>query len=151
MHDLLVVALGSPLLIGVYDAEGRRVESIESQEKSSDALPEICAELLERYAFRGLYYAKGPGSFMSIKIAYIFLRTLSITREIPMFAADAFYFNANAPVKAVGKLCFVKNSNGIETRLFEEVPPQRFTLPERLNPEDFETDTAPYYGIGAVG
>ncbi len=150
MRDLLVIALGSPLLVGVYE-EGRLVERVESDEKSSDALPAICAELGERYDFDRLAYAKGPGSFMSIKVAYIFLKTLSIAKGVPLLATDAFYFNENAPIKAVGKLCFVKTSEGIVTRMFEEVPLNRFRLPEHLALEDFDTDTAPYYGIGAVG
>ncbi len=150
MHDLVVVALSSPLLIGVYK-DGRLVERIESEEKTSEVLPSLCEGLLKRYDFGHMVYAKGPGSFMAIKISYIFLKTLSIARNIPLLATDAFYFNENSPIKAVGKLCFVKTTQGIETRMFNEVPLNRFRLPEHLNIEDFDTDTAPYYGIGAVG
>ena len=106
---------------------------------------------MKRYDFGHLIYARGPGSFMAIKISYIFLKTIAITKNIPLLATDAFYFNENTPIKAVGKLCFVKTSQGIETQLFNEVPLNRFRLPEQLVLEDFDTDTAPYYGIGAVG
>lgn len=150
MHDLVVIALSSPVLVGVYK-DGTLVEAIESTEKSSEILPSICKELMRRYEFSHLVYAKGPGSFMAIKVAYIFLKTLSITKNIPLLATDAFYFNENSPVKAVGKLCFVKTTSGITTQMFDEVPSNRFRLPEHLKLEDFETDTAPYYGIGAVG
>lgn len=150
MHDLVVVALSSPLLIGVYE-EGRLIEQIESEAKSSEVLPSLCESLLGRYDFSHLIYARGPGSFMAIKISYIFLKTLSIARNIPLLATDAFYFNENRPIKAVGKLCFVKTTQGIETQMFSEVPLNRFRLPEHLILEDFETDAAPYYGIGAVG
>jgi tRNA A37 threonylcarbamoyladenosine modification protein TsaB len=150
MHDLVVVALSSPLLIGVYK-DGRLIERVESEEKSSEVLPSLCESLMKRYDFAHLVYAKGPGSFMAIKVSYIFLKTLSITKNIPLLATDAFYFNENTPIKAVGKLCFVKTTEGIETQLFNEVPLNRFRLPEELELDDFDTDTAPYYGIGAVG
>jgi tRNA A37 threonylcarbamoyladenosine modification protein TsaB len=150
MHDLVVIALSSPLLIGVYK-DGLLVEAVESTEKSSEILPSICEELMERYEFSHMVYAKGPGSFMAIKVGYIFLKTLSIAKNIPLLATDAFYFNENQPIKAVGKLCFVKIAQEIKTQVFNEVPLNRFRLPERLVLEDFETDTAPYYGIGAVG
>jgi tRNA A37 threonylcarbamoyladenosine modification protein TsaB len=151
MHDLVVIALSSPLRIGVYDETGALVETVETDEKSSEALPLHCAALMQRYTFGRLFYARGPGSFMAIKISYLFLKTLSIAKNIPLLATDAFYFNENQPIKAVGKLCFVKTTSGIETQLFDEVPLNRFRLPKQLNAEDFETDSAPYYGIGAVG
>ncbi len=150
MHDLVVIALSSPLLLGVYK-EGELIEVIESSEKTSEILPRLFKELSQRYRFSHLIYAKGPGSFMAIKISYIFLRTVSITKNIPLLATDAFYFNENSPIKAVGKLCFVKTSEGIVTQVFNEVPLNRFRLPKRLRLDDFEKDTAPYYGIGAVG
>ena len=66
-------------------------------------------------------------------------------------ATDAFYFNNNAPIKAVGKLYFVKNRDTIETQSFSEVPVMEFALPQDLILEDFSEETAPFYGIGAVG
>lgn len=150
MHDVVVIALGAPLLVGVYK-DGMPVETIESQEMTSESLPGIFEALLERYEIGHLIYARGPGSFMGIKISYLFLKTLSITKKIPLLAADAFYFNENAPIKAVGKLFFVKIADKIETRTLDEVPPSRLRLPERLELNDFDADTAPHYGIGAVG
>lgn len=150
MHDVVVIGLSAPLLIGVYK-EGRLVEKIESHEKTSEVLPSLFASLMQRYSIGNLIYAKGPGSFMAIKIGYIFLKTLSITKKIPFLSTDAFYFNENSPIKAVGKLCFVKIADNIETQLFDTVPENRLRLPEHLRLEDFTTDTTPYYGIGAVG
>lgn len=150
MHDLVVIALSSPLLLGVYE-DRKLIKTIESSGKSSEILPELYADLAKQYEFSHLIYARGPGSFMAIKISYIFLKTLSIINNIPFLGTDAFYFNENRPIKAVGKLCFVKTSSGIQTQRFEEVPLNRFRLPEHLHLEDFEEDTAPYYGIGAVG
>ena len=150
MHDLVVIALSSPLLLGIYK-DGKLVERVETTEKTSDVLPRLCSELMERYEFAHLVYAKGPGSFMAIKLGYVFLKTLSITKNIPFLATDAFYFNENQPIKAVGKLCFVKTTHAIVTQTFDEVPLNRFRLPECLQLDDFESDTAPFYGIGAVG
>ncbi len=150
MHDLVVIALSSPLLLGVYK-DGLLIETVESDEKSSEVLPKLYKELRSRYSFTHLVYAKGPGSFMAIKISYIFLKTISIVENITFLATDAFYFNENQPIKAVGKLCFVKTSTAIVTQTFDEVPLNRFRLPEQLHLEDLEEDTVPFYGIGAVG
>ncbi len=150
MHDLVVIALTSPIIIGVYK-ERELIETIKSEERSSEILPELFETLLERYEIDHIVYAKGPGSFMAIKVSFIFLRTLCIVKKISLLATDAFYFNNNAPIKAVGKLYFVKNRDTIETEALSEVPAMKFTLPQQLILEDFSQDTAPFYGIGAVG
>jgi len=69
--DILLIALSSPILIGVYENR-QLIDSIESKEKSSDVLPLLFDELLKKYEVQNLFYANGPGSFMAIKIAYIF-------------------------------------------------------------------------------
>jgi len=150
MHDLVVIALTSPIIIGVYK-ERELIETIKSEERSSEVLPELFKTLIDRYEIDHIIYAKGPGSFMAIKVSFIFLRTLCIVKNISLLATDAFYFNNNAPIKAVGKLYFVKNRDTIETETLSEVPTMEFTLPQKLFLEDFSQDTAPFYGIGAVG
>jgi tRNA A37 threonylcarbamoyladenosine modification protein TsaB len=150
MHDLVVIALTSPLIIGIYK-DKKLIETIKSDGRSSEVLPEIFKTLLSKYQFEHIVYASGPGSFMAIKVSYIFLRTLCLVKNIPLLATDAFYFNDNAPIKAVGKLYFVKNRDTIETQSFSEVPAMEFTLPQDLKLEDFSKETAPFYGIGAVG
>ena len=150
MHDLVVIALTPPLIIGVYK-DKKLIETIKSDERSSEILPEMFKELLSKYEVGHIIYAKGPGSFMAIKVSYIFLRTLCIVKNISLLATDAFYFNNNAPIKAVGKLYFVKNRDTIETQSFSEVPVMEFALPQDLILEDFSEETAPFYGIGAVG
>ena len=150
MHDLVVIALTSPIIIGVYK-DRKLIETIKSEERSSEVLPEIFKALLEKYAVEHIVYAKGPGSFMAIKVSFIFLRTLCIVKNISLLATDAFYFNNNTPIKAVGKLYFVKNRDAIETETLTEAPIMEFTLPQQLLLEDFSKETAPYYGIGAVG
>ena len=88
---------------------------------------------------------------MAIKVAYVFLKSLSILKNIPLFATDAFYFNNNEPIKAIGKLHFVRVASEIKTQKLEIAPEVTFTLPELLDYNEFSTDTAPLYMIGAVG
>ena len=148
--DILLVALTSPIKIGIYE-DGKLLETIESREKSSDVLPLIFKDIFKKYTPQNLFYANGPGSFMAIKVAYIFLKSLSILKKIPLFAIDAFYFNENQPIKAIGKLYFVKIASEIKTQKLDTVPEVNFQLPCRLNHEEFSTNTTPLYMIGAVG
>lgn len=149
MHDAVVIALSSPVLVGVYK-NGALIEEIRSEAMSSDALPEIFDTLLTKYRFERLMYAKGPGSFMGIKVTYLFLKTLSIVQKIPLLATDAFFFNENHPIKAVGKLYFVKNSNTISMQPIDNPVLKSFVLPRTIRIEDFTPHSTPYYGIDAV-
>lgn len=148
--DLVFITLSSPIQVGVYE-DNLLIESISTNEKSSDVLPNIFNELSSRYEIKKLFYANGPGSFMAIKIAYIFLKSMSILKNIPLLATDAFYFNKNQPIKAIGKLFFVKISSEIKTQKLEIAPEASFMLPDVLDYSEFSTAAAPLYGIGAVG
>ncbi len=148
--DVLLITLTSPILVGIYEDQ-KLIETIASDEKSSDVLPVIFEEILKKYEVQKLFYANGPGSFMAIKVAYIFLKSLSVLKKIPLYARDAFYFNENQPIKAIGKLCFVKIASKIETQKFQTVPKTEFTLPDELDYDEFSTNATPLYEIGAVG
>lgn len=148
--DLLFITLSSPIKIGIYE-DNKLIESLETYEKSSDVLPKIFDELSRRYLIKKLFYANGPGSFMAIKIAYIFLKSMGVLKNIPLFATDAFYFNKNQPIKAIGKLYFVKISSEIKTQKLEMAPEADFMLPDVLDYSEFSTTATPLYGIGAVG
>ena len=148
--DVLVIALSSPIQIGIY-VNNTLLETIASEKKSSDILPFLFKDILQRYELEKLFYVKGPGSFMAIKVSYIFLKSISILKKIPLFATDAFYFNKNEPIKAIGKLCFVKMGTEIETQKLENVPSGRFILPNVLDYNEFSKITTPLYSIGAVG
>ena len=150
MHDAVVVALSSPVLVGIYK-DGDLVEEIRREGMSSEILSEIFESLLTRYTFSRFVYAKGPGSFMGIKVTYLFLKTLSIVKKIPLLATDAFFFNENRPIKAVGKLYFVKNSSTITLESLQSPECGVFVLPKWIDAENFDTDNLPYYGIDAVG
>jgi tRNA A37 threonylcarbamoyladenosine modification protein TsaB len=148
--DLVLITLTSPIKIGIYE-DNMLIETIESSGKSSDVLPTIFQELIKKYTIERLFYANGPGSFMAIKVAYIFLKSLSILKDIPLFATDAFYFNENEPIKAIGKLHFVKVASEIKTQKLETVPEVKFTLPDVLDYNEFSKNATPLYMIGAVG
>lgn len=147
--DVLLIALTSPIQIGIYENQ-KQIEIISSEEHASEVLPTLFQDIMQRFEVEHLIYTNGPGSFMAIKISYIFLQTLSIVKNIPLLAADAFEFNGNSPIKAVGKLCFVKNTDTITTQIFPEVPSNCFILPQHIDVNKFSTETAPFYGIGAV-
>ena len=148
--DVLLIALSSPIKVGIYE-NNKLIDTIVSSEKSSDVLPVIYENIFKLYDVKNLFYANGPGSFMAIKVAYIFLKSLSILKNIPLFATDAFYFNNNQPIKAIGKLYFVKIATEIKTEKLVEVSDVNFTLPELLKTDDFSKITTPLYSIGAVG
>ncbi len=148
--DVLLITLVSPIKIGIYENK-ELIETIESEKKSSDILPLLFDDLQKKYQPQRLFYANGPGSFMAIKVAYVFLKSYSILKKIPLLATDAFYFNDNAPIKAVGKLYFVKVSSEIQTQKLESIPESIFTLPSVLDDNEFSTNTEPLYMIGAVG
>ncbi|MFA5461720.1 MAG: hypothetical protein WC274_06555 [Sulfurimonas sp.] len=148
--EVVFVTLSSPILIGIYE-DAKLIKTISSEEKSSEILPIIFSEISKQYSVKSLFYANGPGSFMAIKIAYIFLKSMSILKNIPLYATDAFYFNENQPIKAIGKLYFVKISSEIKTQKLETVPKTKFTLRDVLDYSEFSTTNTPLYGIEAVG
>lgn len=147
--ELLVVGVTSPLLVGLY-IDGELFEEFRSGKKTSEALPPILHEVRYGYDLKALYYARGPGSFMAIKVAYVMLKTFSIALDIPLYAADAFAFNGNRPIKAVGTSCFVKK--GDEIRIEKGCGETRggFELPGRLERECFGEENEPLYILPAV-
>lgn len=149
--EILVISLTSPLLIGVYQND-ILIDTYESHEKTSEILPSMMENILNRYEIRKLYFARGPGSFMAIKITYIFLKTISITLEVPLLATDGFAFNQNSPIKAVGSLYFCKENGMITTQKVDD-PQEKikiFTLPKVLDKKIFTSETEPLYILPAV-
>jgi len=142
--------LTPPLRIGIYH-DSSLIENIHSDGKTSDTLPLLFDEILKKYTIDSLYFAKGPGSFMAIKVTYIFLRTLSITKNIPLFATEGFTFNDNNPIKATGALYFMKKDGKILTeKIITPLTRQDFTLPTTLERTHFTSDVEPLYVLPAV-
>jgi len=137
------------LQVGIYQ-NNKLIKSVITKEQTSEVLPQIFRDILEEFTCKRVFFARGPGSFMAIKITYIFLRTLSITKNIELFATDGFYFNDNSPIKAMRKMYFVKEDKTIVTKIFEEEQQSEFELPQALKIDDFSKDIEPLYILPAV-
>jgi len=138
-------------LIGVYE-DNTLIEKFQSQEKTSDILPKLFASILKKYDVKNLYFAKGPGSFMAIKITYLFLKTISIAKNMPLFATDGFAFNQNSPIKAVGTLYFIKKDGKISTQKIDDIKKKikPFDLPKILDKKIFTSECEPLYILPAL-
>jgi len=145
----VVISLASPLHVGIYE-QHNLIDAHIMHEQTSEALPKAFETLLKTYTPKRLFFARGPGSFMSIKISYIFLKTLSIAFSIPLYGCDGFVFNGGCPIKAMRQLYFVKCDEAIETRTFETPQEQHFKLPEMLDESSFSDANEPLYMLPAV-
>jgi len=145
--DIVIIPISSPIKVGLYK-DKVLFEEIISNEMTSDFLPKFFDEILKKYEIDNIIYSKGPGSYMSIKLTYIFLKTLQITKDISIFAVDGFYFNQNSPIKAIGNRFFVKENDTITIK--EAECSNSFELPKKLNFSDFSKDIEPLYILNAV-
>jgi len=145
----VVISLTSPLHVGIYEHHNL-IDAHTTHEQTSEGLPKVFEILLQTYTPKRLFFARGPGSFMSIKISYIFLKTLSIAFGIPLYASDGFTFNEGRPIKALRQLYFVKCDGEIETRNFELPQEQHFKLPQILDENSFSDANEPLYMLPAV-
>lgn len=148
-YEILIVSIASPLLIGVYKND-KLVETVESVGKTSEVLLKILMELASKYNYERIVYTSGPGSYMAIKLTYITLRSLEILKDIPFDACEAFEVNEQNPIKAMGKLYFIKENNTIITKKFDEVLEQRFALPSMLSEVTILDNNKPLYILPAV-
>lgn len=146
--DIVLIALSKPILIGIYQ-NCELIQEITSDKQTSDILAPIFDDILNQFSVESLYFAKGPGSFMSIKLVYIFLKTLEITKKISLFATDGFYFNSNKPIRAIKNKFFLKEQNEIVIRESFESS-EGFKLPKILKKEDFTRDIEPLYILPAI-
>jgi len=149
MYELLIIPIASPLLIGVYK-DKELIETIESSGKTSEVLLKILTQLSLKYDYKDIIYTSGPGSYMAIKLTYITLRSLEILKDISFNACEAFELNGNKPIKAMGKLYFIKENNTIITKKFDEVLEQRFALPSMLSEVTLLDNNRPLYILPAV-
>lgn len=117
--SLLLLSVDSPIKAGIYK-DGILAKSYEKHGKVGDALPAIFAEVFRDYEPCELYYLRGPGSFTAIKLSYIFLKTISIAREIPLFGAPSFVMNANKPIRAYGDFYFINHAGEITLKKLNE-------------------------------
>ena len=108
-------------------------------------------DLLEEFDVKTIIYVNTPGSFMSIKIAYIFLKTITMIKDIEFLAANGFLFNQNSPIKALGKKYFINENEEIKVDFLPNMCKiSDFELPKSLENIDFSKDTLPIYNLPAV-
>jgi len=148
--EILVITISNPLLIGIYENK-KLIKEHNLDGKTSDLLPSLFDELLKEYDINKIIYVNSPGSFMSIKIAYIFLKTISIIKNIELRACVGFEFNENSPIKALGKKYFTKHGNEIKVDFLEKDCIIRdFKLPMCIEKYNFNEETLPIYNLPAV-
>jgi tRNA A37 threonylcarbamoyladenosine modification protein TsaB len=142
--DIVVIAINSPLIIGIYQ-DKKLVEKISVEGKTSQLLPVQFEKIIKQYTIKNVLFANGPGSFMAIKITYIFLKSLSTVLEFQLFSQDAFFFNKNKPIKAINGNFFIKNNNKIEMVKLNQSNSMEFFLPEVFEQEKYSQDIEPLY------
>jgi len=86
-YTVVVISISNPILIGIYRNK-KLVENISKEGKTSDILPLLFDNILSKYNVENILYVNGPGSYMAIKIAYIFLKTISIVKNIRLYAVS---------------------------------------------------------------
>ena len=148
-YTLLIIAISSPLLIGVYK-DNELIDSISSEKKTSEILLPILMEYIKTYHISRSIYTRGPGSYMAIKLTYIMLKTLEITRGIECFACSGFALNAEEPIKAIGNLYFIKEKETIMTKKFEQPVNTNFALPQSIHELKIDEESIPEYILPAV-
>ena len=150
MIEVLVITISNPLLIGIYENK-QLIKEHKLDGKTSDLLPSLFEQLLKDYNINKIIYVNSPGSFMSIKVAYIFLKTISITKNIELNACEGFEFNQNSPIKALGKKYFINENEEIKVDFLPNMCKiSDFELPKSLENIDFSKDTLPIYNLPAV-
>jgi hypothetical protein len=147
--DVVLIAIEKPILFGIYRDEVL-LEEISSDEMASDSVPLIFKDIMSRYSIHRVLFANGPGSFMAIKISYIFLKSLSILKDIELFSADGFFFNGSSPIRAFNKHYFVKRDGEIVIEKIEDPEIEPFQLPEKFESGLYSREVEPLYILPAV-
>ena len=150
MIEVLVISISNPLLIGLYENK-QLIKEYKLEGKTSDLLPSLFEKILKEYDIKRISYVNSPGSYMAIKVAYIFLKTISITKNIEFQACNGFEFNENSPIKALGKKYFKQDENEIKVDFLEKDDIIRdFKLPNSIDKINFNKQTLPIYNLPAV-
>ena len=149
--SVLVISIANPILVGIYQ-DDKLIETIFKEGKTSDILPLIFDDILSKYKIDNISYVNGPGSYMAIKVAYIFLKTLSIVKNLKFKAIDGFSLNDNSPIKALGKKYFFKSKENIIVieSLNDTTKLKDFKLPLFLKEIKFSDNTDPAYNLPVI-
>ncbi|CAA6819358.1 MAG: TsaB protein, required for threonylcarbamoyladenosine (t(6)A) formation in tRNA [uncultured Sulfurovum sp.] len=148
-YTLLIISISSPILVGVYE-DGLLIKKIESTKKTSEILLPIIVKELDLYDISNIIYTRGPGSYMAIKLTYIILKTIEITRNIHCIGCSGFLLNDNKPIKAIGNLYFIKEKETIITKKYEQPVNINFILPQSIHDLPIDEESTPEYILPAV-
>ncbi|WP_033749779.1 tRNA threonylcarbamoyladenosine biosynthesis protein TsaB [Helicobacter pylori] len=151
--DLALISLGDGVLLGVYQNNSLKA-SYTSKAKTSEALVEVFLQLFKDFknlypaspVIKGVYYAKGPGSFTSLKLTHIFLHTLASIYDFELYSTTGFDFNDNTPILAYANQYFVsKEMESLRDFKDLKVLPKDFMLPSYLEKDKFTQSNTPFY------
>lgn len=150
---VLVISISNPILIGLYK-ENKLIKTLSKEGKTSDVLPLIFETILKSYNVVEIFYVNGPGSYMAIKIGYVFLKTIAIINSIKLHGISGFDLNNNSPIKALGKKYFFRtrknDSEIINIKFLEKEKLEEFSLPKNINNIKFKKNSLPEYNLPAV-
>ncbi len=150
MFEVLLISISNPLLVGIYENK-QLIKTYELDGKVSDTLDKTFFIIFENYKISSMYYVNTPGSYMSIKLSYIFLKTLSIVKDIELYSCSGFLFNQNSPIKALGKKYFFNKKGSIKVDFLEkDTKLHNFELPSVLDRINFSSNTLPIYNLPVV-
>ncbi|GAA8555860.1 tRNA (adenosine(37)-N6)-threonylcarbamoyltransferase complex dimerization subunit type 1 TsaB [Helicobacter pylori] len=149
--DLALISLGEGVLLGVYQ-NNFLCASYTSRSKTSEALVEVFSQLFKDFknpnlpAVKGVYYAKGPGSFTSLKLTHVFLHTLALIHDFELYSTTGFDFNDNTPILAYANKYFVSQERESLTDFKDlKIAPKDFKLPSFLEKDKFTQLNTPFY------
>ena len=148
-YTLLIISIAKPLLIGVYK-DDLLIETISSEQKTSEILLPIIKKVIDKYALNSIIYTRGPGSHMATKLTYVTLKTIEISEEIKCFGCSAFSVNGGQPIKAIGNLYFIKEKETIITKKYEQPVKTSFVLPQSIHDLEIDEESTPEYMLPAV-
>ena len=148
-HKLLIISISSPIQLAVY-RDNILIDTLSSDKKTSQILLPLIMEFLDKYPISQIIYTHGPGSYMSIKLTYIMLRTIEIVRDIEFVGVVGFELNSNQPIKALGNLYFIKENNEIITKKFDKKIDTKFEIPQNINNLIISTTKEPLYILPAL-
>lgn len=151
MLQIFIIPTSQPILIGLYK-DYHLLEEYTLQAQLSESLIPFFSKLKQQKKdFESLYFVRGPGSFMALKLIYLFAKTMQITQNINLFGAMGFHFNENSPIKAYGNCYFIKEKNQVILKNFSTPPKTKpYALPKQLNPNFFSQEIEPLYLLPPV-
>ncbi|GAA8636898.1 tRNA (adenosine(37)-N6)-threonylcarbamoyltransferase complex dimerization subunit type 1 TsaB [Helicobacter pylori] len=154
--DLALISLGDGVLLGVYQ-DNFLCTSYTSKSKTSEALVEVFSQLFKDFknptlpAIKGVYYAKGPGSFTSLKLTHVFLHTLALIHDFELYSTTGFDFNDNTPILAYANKYFVsKETESLSDFKDLKIVPKDFMLPPFLEKDKFTQLNTPFYILSPI-